>query len=765
MANDDRLNGDSPLTLAKRLGTEIAAHRGGEQPPQGEPTLSSVTTEDRSPGPAIVLRDGLLKAEERALRLAGDIEQARVDLRLAIDAAVNDADEATPPGRRLLGPRRLPAREADVDAPSPAAHPWSTARTRLVALALVLAAVGAAWKAGVLWVSTTENVVLDSGFEAPSARWYPAGLNTEVARVEGVGRDGSAALQIRTQGKNDGEGAGYLEAGSISQVSRYTFSVFAFSLNGADAYPEIRWKASDGSLLSASRGAPRPLTGSWKRLVVSGLAPEGAASALLVVGEDAGTRGAVGYLVDDAQFERSSTAGAYVKTDERTGIRPGHLSDLAALLMLIFAGVLAHSRLRFAVLVAIPLSLLFPPSITSLGSALPDITPTRALVITSLGVVLARRQLRLPSLVVLVPAAAYGIAVAIAFVAQPSIHAGGQGLAITLGAWAPALLILGVARRPSDVWLLIGALSAVAIAAAGTAITEAVSGEYVLEEVPGLVFRVLERSGTIRTQATFPHPIILGTFLALVAPLLVGLAVWRPRWSRIGALVGLGVIVVGLASTLSRGPWLATIVASTTFVVLCGLRRRWAYLAAGFAVLALAAALPVATTVRDAATGVVDRSDWQDRYIVDFRLQQARELTSYAKRNPWAGHLDSASRPSLEGVVEGREIDHGAQLDSVYGGQLVQTGALGLVAFLAMVVAIIGDVVRGTLRATRDVRILGSALVASLLGALTVGLFSNVLGFAQVGTAFWLIAGAGLCLRGLSDGSPVSPSHVDVGDE
>ncbi len=426
-------------------------------------------------------------------------------------------------------------------------------RRRLIASILVVLALGAgAWGAGLVWTPKVENVMVDSGLEAPTVRWYPAGIRTEVSRRAVIGRSGSSALHVRTLGINDGEGPAYSEVGSIRRGGRYTFSVFTRSFGGAVVYPEIRWKASDGSLLDASRGDPASLRESWKRLAVSGVAPADTASALLVVGEEAGTGAGVTYLIDDTQFERADTAGAYVATSGESGVIPGHLTDLAALLMLLLAGALACLNLRLVVLLAIPLSLLVPPSITTLRSVLPDITPTGALVLASLCVLIMRGGFRAPTKRVLVPAVCYVAAVGVAFATEPSIHAAGQGLAVTLGAWAPALLVLGVARRPADLWVLLGALSTVAGAAAVLAIVEAVTGQYLLDDVPGLVFRVLERAGTIRTQATFPHPIILGTFLALAAPLAIALLARRPGWWRASGFLAFSVIIGGLATTLSR---------------------------------------------------------------------------------------------------------------------------------------------------------------------------------------------------------------------
>jgi hypothetical protein len=752
-------NGEYHATLAERLGSgpeEVPGEPTApesehslwipEEPAERRPELELVVEPVSSlprPEPAASLREGLRTAEERAHRIAEEIARVQSELRLTLDAGLAEAAPAARSFPRLPVPRLS---------------------RRLVVGLLVMLAVLVSWEVGLLWTDKVENFVVDSGYERTSVPWYPAGHHTEVSRMAGRGRGGSAALEVHTQGAADGEGPGYLNVSGIQQGKRHSFSAYARSLGGATVYAEIRWKASDGSFVEASRGASHRLGASWQRVVASGVAPEGAASALLVVGEAAGTPGRVGYQIDDAQFEQASDAGTYVATDGRTGVLPAHPTDVAALLMLVAAALFALTSLRLVVLVAIPLSLLVPASITTVGSSLPDMTPTRALVLASFCVLLARRQLRFPPRRVTVPAIVYVAAVGAAVLLQPSVHAGVQALSVTLGAWAPALLVLGVARRPRDLWLLSAVLSGVATVAAGLALFEMATGHYLLGEDPGLIFRVLERSGTLRTQATFPHPILLGTFVALALPLLVALAVRRGGWSRAGWLVAFLLGVAGLSSTLSRGPWLAAAAGLTVFLVLSGLRRRWIYLAAALSALGLAAALPVATPVRHAAVGAVTRSGWQDRYIVDFRLQQAGALARYAVANPFSAHLDAASRPRLPGVVEGREINNAAQLDSIYGNELIQTGIFGLLAYLATVAMAISVVFRSSRWARGELRVLGSALFAACIVALVVGLFSNVLGFAQVGTAFWLAIGAGICLGSLAQGGDERSEVADAGD-
>jgi hypothetical protein len=76
----------------------------------------------------------------------------------------------------------------------------------------------------------------------------------------------------------------------------------------------------------------------------------------------------------------------------------------------------------------------------------------------------------------------------------------------------------------------------------------------------------VHRGGVIRAAATFGHPIALGSFL--VAPIVIAFA--QERW-RV-----LTVLAIGELLTLSRGPWIATIVAVVLYASLTrGLHRLW----------------------------------------------------------------------------------------------------------------------------------------------------------------------------------------------
>jgi O-antigen ligase len=770
-------NGDSPITLAERLGTDSEWAPARSEAPTipdeafplrvaGEPVRSGTEppavpdtrdTAPPNPGSVARLQAAVAAAEARARRLAADVELVQSDVRRQVELALIHAQhypatrssrwQATAAGRpgrfAWLSPRDEEARGAPGEA-------VSLRRTRLLVvlgLVLVVAAVASA-AGGLLWTARLENFVLDSGFEGAPMRWRPAGLRTEVARAPGLGRMGSTALRVRTEGAGDGEGPGYFEIPSIVPGKPFTFSVFAKGIQDVPAsaavYPEIRWRASNGSLLQATRGRPTTLDGSWKRLVVSGVAPDSTTSALLVVGEAAGTPAPVSFLLDDAQLQRATTPGPYVETGEQTAGRPSHPTDLAALLMLAAAGLLAYATLSGAVLVALPLSLAIPPSFANLGSHVPDFTPTRALVIACFAAAVARGQLRAPPRWMVALGVLYSTIVFAVFVRDPSFVSMRLALSLTIGAFAPALLVIAVARVRRDISILAISLAATGAVVAVVALAEWYFNRHWIPLFPGVIFDALERADHLRARATFPHPIVLGTFLAMALQLTLSLLLNARGSRRILAGVGFLVVACGLAVTLSRAPWLAAIVGFAVVASLSGVWRRWkVILALAVALLALVAS-PIGAPMRDAAASLVRPKSEQDRFVLQMRIDATKRIGSSGVRNLVGASLDPAARPAFPAVIEGREIDLGDSIDNTYVRELSQSGLLGLLALVALLIAVVIETRKGARSEDAEARFLASGLVAAQVVVLVVGLTVGTIAFSQVGTAFWLVAGAGI---------------------
>jgi O-antigen ligase/polysaccharide polymerase Wzy-like membrane protein len=736
-------NGGRPTSLAERLGTgPDQAHPSsserehehslwvpddlGQTEIQPDPRLNEHLSSPAAPGPLASLREGLTTAEAAARRIADDIARMQSELRSARAAALTEAPRVGRPRPRLASPR---------------------VRTILAAALLLVVAAGLSWRTGLLSTGSGENLVVDSGFESSPLRWQPAGLHGSVSAQRSVGVGGSAALEVRTRGSGDGEGAAYYQADGVQSGGLETFSAFARSIDGTAVYPEIRWRGSDGALIQASRGPVQAIGDSWTRIAVSGTTPDDAISALLVVGEAAGTPKPVSFLVDDAQLEHASAPGPYVQTGDQTGNRPGHLTDVAAVLMLLAAALLAFTFLTSAVLVALPLSLAIPPSFASFDSHLPDMTPTRALVVACMLAVVVRRELRAPPRLLVALAAAYSAVVLVALVGDPSVVTVRIAVSLTVGAFAPALLVLAVARGRRDLWALVGSLTTTAAAVAAVALVEWHVDRHLIPLYPGVIFDALERGDHIRARATFPHPIVLGAFLAMMLPLGVSLLLVLRGVRRVAAGAAAIVMAGGLAVALSRAPWLGAVVGLATFAGLSGYWRRWKPILAVVAVLGALVASPLGTPVRGAALGLVRPETSQERFTLQVRVDLARRIGAEGIRKPVSSSLNPADRPAFPAVIQGRQVDLGQSIDNTYVREVAQTGLVGLLALVALLVAILVETTRCALRQAGTMRYLGSGLAAAQFVVLLIAFTVGTISFSQLGTAFWLVAGAGIAMR------------------
>jgi hypothetical protein len=113
--------------------------------------------------------------------------------------------------------------------------------------------------------------------------------------------------------------------------------------------------------------------------------------------------------------------------------------------------------------------------------------------------------------------------------------------------------------------------------------------------------------------------------------------------------------------------------------------------------------------------------------------------------------LDPADRPAFPAVIQGRQVDLGRAIDNTYVREVAQTGLLGLLALVALLVAVLVETIRGALWQQGSTRYLASGLAAAQLVVLLVALTVGTISFSQLGAAFWLVAGAGIAMRHLSE--------------
>lgn len=81
------------------------------------------------------------------------------------------------------------------------------------------------------------------------------------------------------------------------------------------------------------------------------------------------------------------------------------------------------------------------------------------------------------------------------------------------------------------------------------------------------------RAGFYRAKVTFEQPIMYGLFFAMFGPICAGLF-RHVRKNKLVYAIGTGLMVVGVISSLSAGPWLCTLLA-VLFIALYSYRRYW----------------------------------------------------------------------------------------------------------------------------------------------------------------------------------------------
>ncbi|WP_131742777.1 O-antigen ligase family protein, partial [Actinomadura roseirufa] len=214
--------------------------------------------------------------------------------------------------------------------------------------------------------------------------------------------------------------------------------------------------------------------------------------------------------------------------------------------------------------------------------------------------------------------------------------------------------------------------------------------------------------GLLRPHGTFWHPNVLGVYCALMLTMAAGLLPHLETRHR-GALgvlaTGLG---VGLVAGYARGAWLAAL-AGLVVVALLTDRRILAVL--GVAVLVPIIAVP---SVRDRITDLGDASPGASESSLTWRFEHWSEVLHLIGGNPVTGIGPGTARAAL-----------GKEVHNDYLRALAETGVVGLLAYLALLAALVLTA-RAALLATTDPRRAGPAPARSIERGVAVGFAGTV---------------------------------------
>lgn len=233
------------------------------------------------------------------------------------------------------------------------------------------------------------------------------------------------------------------------------------------------------------------------------------------------------------------------------------------------------------------------------------------------------------------------------------------------------------------------------------------------------------RAHSVRAEATFGHPIAFGMFLATALVFAVAMALTTERvWLRAVLLGSCGLMVLALADTLSRGPLIAAVLGTATWLLISARRLKVLRLAA---VIALVAGVVVGTPVLGIVQHLVSASteaDSREGLSTQYRL----EILAVAK-DP--AELSLLGRANENGGITQAVFDRTGltSIDSEFALVYLTAGLLSLLAFFAVVLLAVRVVGLSGLSPVE--RAWAVAMAAACLNLLTVALLT------QHGELFW----------------------------
>ncbi|MCU0269479.1 MAG: O-antigen ligase family protein [Acidimicrobiales bacterium] len=186
-----------------------------------------------------------------------------------------------------------------------------------------------------------------------------------------------------------------------------------------------------------------------------------------------------------------------------------------------------------------------------------------------------------------------------------------------------------------------------------------------------------EIGGFERVRGTFLHPnpfAMYACILLVMAVALVGVVSMRRRPV---LLVGIGALGLALVGTYARGAWIAAVVGVATVAVVKRSRLLALVLVVGLA--AVVVAVPSAVQ-RFADLDTAERGSGDPANSLSWRLSYWRDAMPLAERNPVTG--------IGLGMVS-QELDEGVPPHNDYVRIFVETGVVGLIAFVGLLLALV----------------------------------------------------------------------------
>jgi O-antigen ligase len=201
----------------------------------------------------------------------------------------------------------------------------------------------------------------------------------------------------------------------------------------------------------------------------------------------------------------------------------------------------------------------------------------------------------------------------------------------------------------------------------------------------------------------------------------------------------MALLAAGLIATLARGPWVGAAVLLVVFIATGrnAMPRLMGLAAAAVLAFSLIAMLPGGERVINMLPFIGST----EKGSIDYRANLLNTSMIVIERNPWFGSVNYLETPEMESLRQGQGI---IDIVNTYIQVALQTGFVGLGLFVSFFVLILLGIYRA-MRSIRDrnseERLLGRALVATLLAILVI--IFTVSSIAIIPVVYWSVAGLG----------------------
>lgn len=407
---------------------------------------------------------------------------------------------------------------------------------------------------------------------------------------------------------------------------------------------------------------------------------------------------------------------------------------------------------RYLSLLVLPVLVLVPPTVRH-AVAGNELTPLK--VIVALGVagwlVNGPRALRMPT----------GLRIsALMFAVYVMLLAGshsrssvGHGIIYSVESLAIAWLAWrGIGDR-RDFLKLVDMLIGVMVIAALLAVYETIVGHFLLPAVGSTFFHAPLREGHIRAQGVFPHPLVLGTALAVILPVAIsrGLStIGSRRFLYAGAAL---LYVLTLILISGRGPWIGGATAVVAMAILTHGNKRLTILISLLLCVVAVVISPLGGNVSSLLNSVVSNENGKEAvYSVRYRKTLLTDSISYAETHPFGTGPGLEEKAHLAGTLEaGTHLNN--SIDNNYAKYAVELGPVGLLLFLILMVNVVLCAWRSRTVKDAELALLASGILAAEIAMLVTSATVATFAWEQLAALFWLLVGASMMIEALARSS------------